>query len=252
MNELMRRRRALMAAGGGEATIHGTWEDLFRAIDAGTYATEYSLGEILPLDLGTEGSVGAQIIAFDTDDKADGIGKAPVTIISNYVLNTTHRWNPTLAGDAGARTVGTGTIGCYRSSEIRSYIVETITPMVPQLVSNRIVSAIKYSRGFADDETSIGADATSEFVWLPSYREIGYGTDAFKETQGVEYTAFFPRYSAGNARRVKTTVGGSANVNYLLRTGTQTNKMCGVYSGGTNLEQAVSNKFYLPIGFCVG
>ena len=101
----MNRRRALMsAASSGPAPVHGTWEDLFARIDDGTYATAYSVGEILPLDLGTEGNVGAQIAAFNTDDKADDSGKAKVTFITQYALQTTRRFNPQLSPSAAPYT----------------------------------------------------------------------------------------------------------------------------------------------------
>ena len=37
-----------------------------------------------------------QIVAFDTDDKADGSGKAPITWIAEHILETSHRMNPAL------------------------------------------------------------------------------------------------------------------------------------------------------------
>ena len=45
------------------------------------------------LDLGDEGSISMQIIAFDGDNKADGSGKAPITWFSQQVLPTPHAFN---------------------------------------------------------------------------------------------------------------------------------------------------------------
>ena len=53
---------------------HGTWDDLFWHIDHGTYATAYTVGEVLPLDLGAQGDVGAQIAAFNADMLSDNSG----------------------------------------------------------------------------------------------------------------------------------------------------------------------------------
>lgn len=56
-----------------------TRDAVFASIDKGTYATDYAIGDTVPLDLGSEGLINMQIVAFDTDDLADGSGKAPIT-----------------------------------------------------------------------------------------------------------------------------------------------------------------------------
>lgn len=252
MNAFQRRRRALMMqAAAAPAPVHGTWEDLFAKIADGTYATAYSVGEILPLDLGTEGAVGAAIVAFNADDKADGSGKAKVTFVSKYLLSTNHRWNPARAGSSGAWTVGTGSVGCWKESELRAYVINTIAPLIPSGVSSRIVAVTKYSRGFATDDTAVTADETSDSVWVPSYREIGYGTSTYMESRGVTYPSAFPTGNGGSSKRVKSKVGGS-NANFWTRSGGGSSKNgIAVYSTGTNLDQAASNSYAFPIGFCI-
>lgn len=71
-----------------------TWDAVLASIDAGTYATDYAIGDTVPLDLGSEGLINMQIIAFDADDLADGSGKAPITWLSKEILNTDKRMNP--------------------------------------------------------------------------------------------------------------------------------------------------------------
>ena len=73
-----------------------SWEGVQYYIDNGTYASAYKIGDTVPLDLGSEGLVNMQIAAFDTDDLADGSGKAPITWISKELLKTKYRMNPAL------------------------------------------------------------------------------------------------------------------------------------------------------------
>ena len=42
---MVNRRRIIMISNSSQ-TIHGTWEDLFHAIDTKTYTTKYQIGEI--------------------------------------------------------------------------------------------------------------------------------------------------------------------------------------------------------------
>lgn len=54
--------------------ITDSWEDILASEQDGTYATKYNIGDFKPLDLGSEGVVDMQIVAFDADELADGSG----------------------------------------------------------------------------------------------------------------------------------------------------------------------------------
>jgi hypothetical protein len=73
-----------------------TWPLVLSAVADGTYKDVYAIGDTVPLDLGSEGKINMQIAAFDTDDLADGSGKAAITWIAKELLATTHRMNPSL------------------------------------------------------------------------------------------------------------------------------------------------------------
>lgn len=79
---------------GVEDTITDSWTDILAAVDNGRYKTRYSIGDTKKLDLGVYGVVAMQIAAFDTDDLADGTGKAHITWISEQLLPDKHRYNP--------------------------------------------------------------------------------------------------------------------------------------------------------------
>lgn len=59
-----------------QETISDSWETILANTN---YATDYSIGDTKMLDLGTEGKHLMEIVAFDTDDRADGQGKAGIT-----------------------------------------------------------------------------------------------------------------------------------------------------------------------------
>ncbi len=73
---------------GIEETIEDSWEEIIANVDNGTYASKYSVGDTKLIDLGEEGTVAMQIVAFDMDNLADGSGKAPVTWISEQLLKS--------------------------------------------------------------------------------------------------------------------------------------------------------------------
>ena len=246
---LFSRRRVLMgAASSGPAPVHGTWEDLFARIADGTYATAYSVGEILPLDLGTEGNVGAQIAAFNTDDKADGSGKAKITFITKYVLNTAKRWNPQLSPSSAPYTEGTGTIGGWALSEIRAYVRNTVKPLIPSDIRNRIVDVTKKYYMYNTSGTASTQTITDD-VWLPSAGEVFGNYES-----GTRYSDLFGTAgaSAGDSKRVKTKSNSSTAVVWWLRTGSSTSKGRIASTNGSSSSYRVNyTSYYHAIGFCI-
>lgn len=69
-------------------TITDSWSEIFEHIDDGTYSTRYRIGDTKILDIGTEGMVAMEIVAFDADDKAYGEGKAPISWLAMQALPT--------------------------------------------------------------------------------------------------------------------------------------------------------------------
>lgn len=80
-----------------EHTITDTWEQIVAHVSQGDYATRYSVGDTMSLNLGSEGYINMQIAGFDVDDLADGSGKAAISWVSGPLLKTPHRMNPSLA-----------------------------------------------------------------------------------------------------------------------------------------------------------
>ena len=225
-------------------TITDDWATILANISNGTYATKYAVGDTKTLNLGTEGTVTMQIVAMDTDVKADGTGTAPITWVSEYLLKTSHRMNPArVANDDGTYQEGTGGIGGWEKSEMRTYLTEIIKPLIPEEVRNAIVPVTKYSRNYNTAGSSVNNVATTDDVWIPSYREIFGGTSY--ETQGVIYSEKFTDATS----RIKQKVGGSAT-HWWLRSAYHTSNFSRVYSDGNYDHNGASYSSGVALGFC--
>lgn len=239
---LMQRRRALMAVKSG--TAHGTWEDLFYHIDKGDYATAYSVGEILPLDLGTAGVVNAQIIAFNADMDGTKSVYRPVTMIAQYACTNTRRMAPQLSGSSGNRTPGTGCIGGWEYSEMRSYLATTIKSLLPSAVASRLASCVKYSRIYNSAEEAVNNAETVDELWIPSNREINGGGSY--ETVGPVYS-----YFQSASQRIKTTPSGESASWWTRSAFHSANYRYVRGSDGAMLNANSAKTNAILIGFCI-
>lgn len=89
------------------AEITDDWATILANVQNGTYRQVYKIGNYKPLDLGTEGTVNMQIVAFDTDTKASG-GMAPITWLSKELLKTSKRWNQGLVQNTHQEVTASG------------------------------------------------------------------------------------------------------------------------------------------------
>nr|WP_296042037.1 hypothetical protein [uncultured Blautia sp.] len=152
--------------------IEDSWDEIIAACNDGTYATKYKIGNYKPLDLGSEGIVNMYIVGKNKDNLADGSGLAKLSWISEELLNTSYIWNTALVTNSdGTYVEGTGTIGGWGKSKIRTYLKENVKPLIPENVRNAIVNVEKsfetYDIYGHKNETS-GVDD----VWIPGKNEI--------------------------------------------------------------------------------
>ena len=224
--------------------ITDDWATIVSKINAGT--ADYKPGNYKPLDLGAQGIINMQIVAKNVDPLADGTGNAPYTWIGKELLKSKHRMNPSRSGSSGNYTEGTGAIGGWSKSEMRTYMRGTIKPLIPEVVRNAIKEVTKYSGTYNTAGTLVKDDATTDDVWLPSYKEMFNYTSS--ETKGTHYSMAFP----DNASRVKSVVGGSAAWWWLGSAyGDISNSFYHVGTdGGASGASAVSEGG-VPLGFCL-
>ena len=69
-----------------------------------------------------------EIVGFDADDKADGTGKAKITWGSKTLLKTRRSMNSSET-----------TAGGWGSSAMRTFLQNTVMPLIPSTVRNGIV-----------------------------------------------------------------------------------------------------------------
>lgn len=245
---LFSRRRALMsAASSGLAPVHGTWEDLFARIADGTYATAYSVGEILPLNLGTEGVVNAQIVAFNADNKADDSGKAKISFVSQYGCKTNKTWNPSRTPSSTPYNEGTGSIGGWSKCTLRTYLIDTIKPLIPSAIRSRIVSVKKISRYYNTSDSVVRNGSSNEDVWAPSAYELGFSSSS-AENSGVTYSNVFN----GNAARIKQKNGGSTAIYWTRSAGNASSAISIIATTGSRTVTGNPQTGRMVVfGFCI-
>ena len=76
--------------------ISDDWDQIIESCEDGTYAEKYKIGQYKDLDLGSQGVVRMQYVASKADLRADKYSKASMTWISNTLLSTNKRYNPSL------------------------------------------------------------------------------------------------------------------------------------------------------------
>ena len=218
--------------------ITDSWDTIITKIANGTAA--YKPGNYKPLDLGAQGVVNMQIVGQEVDALAAGGGTAKYSLISKELLTTDHRMNPSKQSG----TEGTGTLGGWEKCEMRSYLKETIKPLIPANVRNAIKEVTKYSRIYNASETAVNNVTSTEDVWIPSAREVNFSG---YETSGPSYTTAFP----DNASRIKKKVGSGSAAWWWLRYADSRNGFRGVNSDGSSSDNDAYNSGGVALGFCL-
>lgn len=223
-----------------EHTITDTWDQILAAINDGTYKTKYSVGDTMSLDLGSEGYINVKIAAFDTDPRADGNGNAEITWVADQLLATSYRMNQ--AYEAG--TDGTGTLGGWEHSEMRSYLHTTILPLVPANVAAAVRPVTKYSRIYNTSGTAVDNSITSDMIWVPGAHEVGVADSI--ENSGARYDGIF---SSDETRRKKSVSTGYAGA-WALRSASSSTAWYRVVTSGKGFTATAETSVNVIIGFC--
>ncbi len=195
-------------------TISDSWEEIIAAGEDGTYIDKYQIGDTKELDLGEEGVIEMELVAFDADELADGSGKAHMTWIAKDLLNTKHFMNEEYTNEGG-----------WPASDMRAWLRDSILPLFPETVRSNIREVKKYSYSYSDN----GTISSSDTIWIPSGREM-FGADNAFEDEGPEYLTAFP----DDASRQKQRIGVSVPSWWWLRSA----------SGNGGLDDGFNNVRY--------
>lgn len=211
--------------------ITDDWATIVSKIAAGT--ANYQVGNYKPLDLGSEGVVRMQIVAkgANASPLASGSGNAAYDWVSMDLLAADHSMNTSHTNSGG-----------WEVSAMRTYMKDTIKPLIPQTVRDAIKNVTKYSYSYSPSNANA---ATTDDVWLPSYREIFGGSGV--ETQGPDYTGI---YLDNNARK-KMKAGASSTVYWWLRSAISGTSSFFWYvsSDGSAYYNSAGTSYALPLGF---
>ena len=204
-------------------TITDSWAEIFAAEDNGTYKTKYSVGDTKSVDVGGA-IVLMQIAAFDEDtSKITWLCK---DIYENHVMNST----------------GT-TSGGWPATEMRTYLTEEIYNNIASSVKSRIVQV---SKSYYDYSTS-STKTSDDYVWIPSYREVNFGTD--RENSGIVYSGLFTDSGTGSSTARVKNYNGSAGA-WWLRSAYSSSAFCYVNSLGSNRYNSANYTSGVVFGFC--
>lgn len=211
------------------STITDSWTQIVAAVSDGSYSTKYNVGDTKAISInGVDDYM--VLIAKDTDDLADGSGKAKTTWLSKGLF-ATHNMN----------TQSTNANG-WAQSEMRTWLRETILPTLDSVIRSGIKEVTKTYY----DKTTSSTLSVSDTVWIPSAREMFGGTSY--EDSGCDYTSLFNSSSA----RIKYNTSGSANYWWLRSaySGNDTH-FRSVYSNGNVNNYNAGITYGVALGFSI-
>ena len=122
------------------------------------------------------------------------------------------------------------------------FIGTTVKPLIPANVRTGIKEVTKYSRIFNTAEQAVNNVTTTDDVWIPSCREVGFGV----ETEGPVYSRAFN----GNTARIKYKIGASSASWWWLRSASHDYGFCYVNIGGTSYGLNAYTEGAVALGFC--
>lgn len=205
--------------------IQDSWSEILTAEANGTYSTKYHVGDTKYIEVNGVGLL-MQIAAFDGDELADNTGNAKISWICKDIF-ATHNMNPTNTTDGG-----------WQSSNMRSYLINDVLGNM----SSDLRSAIKEVKKTYYDVGSSSTKTSNDSIWIPSYREVGFGTG--KEESGVQYSELFTNDSS----RIKK-YNGSASY-WWLRSAYSSTYFYSVSNDGAYNYYAASSSIGVVFGFC--
>ena len=177
--------------------------------------------------------VNMQIVGKNTSPLASGSGTATYDWLSMELLKTDHRMNASNTTEGG-----------WEASEMRTYLKETIKPLIPENVRNAIKPVTKYSRIFRSG-SAVNDVASTADVWIPSRHEMFDGTTEYYETKGPRYSEICP----DNASRKKMKAGASSASWWWLRSAYGASSFNYVGSDGNGSNGYASTAGALALGF---
>lgn len=126
---------------------------------------------------------------------------------------------------------------------MRSYLINTIKPLLPSEVRNALKTVKKYSRIYNTSGTALNNIVSNDDIWIPSAYEVNLSD---YETSGVTYSSTFP----DSESRIKHTVDGSAAL-WWLRSAYDANGFGRVHYNGSGSHVSAASTYGVAVGFAI-
>lgn len=133
---------------------------------------------------------------------------------------------------------GTGSIGGWESSEMRTYLKNTVKPLIPETVRNAIKEVTKTQRTYNTAGNS-AIQTTTDDVWIPNYEEL------FEST-----SLYYDMFQNTNANRIKSKAGASSASYWWLHRATSVNTFRIVATSGYGSDNYANGAYGVALGFC--
>lgn len=117
---------------------------------------------------------------------------------------------------------------------MRSYMKETLKPLIPEAVRSRIATVTKTQPAYDTTGTSV-TQTTQDDVWVPSYEELP-----------SSYSVFLDR-----TNRIKRKSGSTSATFWWLRSAYDTSSFWCINRGGDYGRYYADSSFDVALGFCL-
>jgi hypothetical protein len=211
-----------------------TWEDIVFVSENNRARDYFNVGDVKSVEI-SGANYNVAIYDFDHDDKADGTGKAGLTIGLVNCLKTPYAMNN---NDTN--------VGGWKSCELRKTLRDTIYYTLPEELRNGIKNVSKLSgTGGGNTNVSTGTDN----LFLFSFAEIGVSGNA-PSGEGTKYELF----TDVSFRNKKLGDDGSSGARWFTRSPYTGNSsyFCDISSSsGTPGQQHANYSGGICFGFCI-
>ena len=230
----------------GDTDFYGEWaeadkfstvsyERLAEICANGEAANRFSIGDTREIVYNGE-TRSMRIIGFNLDDKADGTGKAAITVLVTPLSIKS-------VFDSGTKAWGT--------SAIRSVCHDTIFNGLEEELRNIITPVTKITDYYYQNSTTVTSETQTETVFAPSSKEVGN-----TRISGGSETIVYPGLDTDNERKLRDTNGTA--VVWWTRTAASWDEAGTVTAAGAvgqvypGMSYSKKSKYYVAACFCIG
>ncbi|MCD7918655.1 MAG: CotH kinase family protein [Clostridiales bacterium] len=209
-------------------TVNGTAivED-YASTTAVTYDVEMASGDVVT-------------IVAEYTSAAVSSSYASIKMHSTGTFTLTTSCNNVMSRYTSGYTSGTGGIGGWGESEMRTYLQETIKPLIPSEVQAGIKTVTKSQTAY-DTSGSSYTQTTEDDVWIPDYTEV-YGTNGTNGTYKAIYNS--------NDSRIKYKSGATSATYWWLRRANNTSSFANILTSGAYNHNYANYSYGVALGFC--